>query len=114
MAEVRGAVRLVSRGGNRLCQMCLGRGQCGQEIQTYPQISVGLHEDSGVLLALGEDEVLFPQLPGRLEFRPLLMKRCQSSQYPEELRCISHLATEFPGPGPGLPNFRDSPPPGAL
>ena len=58
-----------------------------------------------VVQTLRQGERLLQQLPGGLEFSPVLIKsRTQSYQHTEELRRIPYLVTQLPGAGEPLPD----------
>jgi hypothetical protein len=57
--------------GQRLFQVAAGWDELSQVIQEQPHITVGLHEASRIVLALGQGEVLLQQLLGRLELPTL-------------------------------------------
>src|SRR5262245_1893057 len=86
--------------------MRLGSGQLSTPEQGVPKGIVGLQEEHGIVLVLGQTEQLLPQPPGGLELCTHHIKGLQAPQDPEELWSLPYVLTELLGAGIGVLDVR--------
>ena len=85
-----------------LRQMRLSHGELSQEEHGHSQPGISLHQERGVIEALGHAEALCPQLLGPLELPTPLGKPAQPLQDPKVLYKRAVLGTERLRPGISL------------
>src|SRR2546425_948926 len=86
----------------RLLQLLAGWGKLSAKVKVESSRTVGHQEESWVAYTLGQTQMLFRQLTGRLHLPAHTIKRSEAKQRSGELRRLSDLLTELPRAGVGL------------